>query len=624
MRKKFVSIIFCMLFIIAALIPVTAKPNLETPKEEHNQNTTTEGWITLPDPLPVDMLLERSISRRMSFHNGYPATPVSDEELSTILWAAYGVTPAGGRTVYSPNGTYSTTIYVIRSDGTYIYVPANHSLLLWKTGNYLYLGQITGAPIKFGLMWNQSIVSDEKAAMAEIGMIAQDVYFDANALNLATLTTGMNVDDLYELDLPSNEKPEIIMHLGHPPTPYDFTYNPLPQSNLPSVVNNTLTLAEAINTRQIVYAWNATELTVLEQSQILWASYGTSYLYDDINNKRHRTLPSAVNIYPFKIYAANQTGVYQYTPTTHSLSLVVSGDKRELIQSAVDPGNISVSSAPMIIIPFWDKNVGSQTYLAWWWYESGAILHNILLEATALNLGGNALSVITDQNGLRTALGLPGQTNLVALHVAMVGHTNGTTQNNPPLAPTLTGPSSGQRGIRYNYSIVTTDPDSDDVSYFVDWGDGTNSGWVGPFPSGMMVTLNHTWSIPSTYTIQVKARDTHGLESNWTTIEMTIGGPVLEIEMKGGLGITAIINNTGTTDATNISWKITFEGGFVIPAQKTGSIQSIPIGEQSTLRPWVFGLGKKTITLSLTADDGVTAEKIAYGFFLMFIVFGVK
>jgi len=232
MRKKLIGIIFCVLFIIATIEPLTAKVNLETPDEENNQKTTIEGWIPLPEPLPVDMLLERSISRRMSFHNGYPATPVTDEELSTILWAAYGVTPTGGRTVYSPNGTYSTTIYVIRSDATYIYVPVNHSLFLWKTGNYLNLGQNTGAPIKFGLVWNQSIASDEKAAMAEIGMIAQDVYFDANALNLATLTTGMSVNDLYQLDLPSNEKPEIIMHLGHPPTAYDFTYNPLPPSNL--------------------------------------------------------------------------------------------------------------------------------------------------------------------------------------------------------------------------------------------------------------------------------------------------------------------------------------------------------------------------------------------------------
>jgi nitroreductase len=624
MRKKLIGIIFCTLLIIAVLVPVTGKLNLETPDEEHNQSTNTRGWITLPDPLPVDMLLEQTISRRMSFHDSYQATPVTDQELSTVLWAAYGVTTDGGRTVYSPNGTYSTTIYVIRSDATYIYVPANHSLFLWKTGNYLYLGQDTGAPIKFGLVWNESIAADEKAAMAEIGMIAQDVYFDANALDLGTLTTGMSVSDLYELDLPSNEKPEIIMHLGHPPTPYDFTYNPLPQSNLPSVINNTLTLAEAINTRRIVYAWNTTELTLLEQSQILWASYGTSYLYDNINHKRHRTLPSAVNIYPFKIYAANQTGVYQYLPTSHQISLIVSGDKRELIQDAVDPGNISVSSSPWIIIPFWDKNVGSQSYLAWWWYESGAIVHNVLLEATALNLGGNVLSVITDQNGLRTALGLSAQTNLVALHVAMVGHTNGSTQNNPPLTPTLTGPSSGQRGILYNFTVVTTDPDGDDIYYFLDWGDGANSGWTGPFPSGMMATLNHIWSQPGTYTIQAKARDTHSLESSWTSLEMTIGGPVLELEMKGGLGITVIINNTGTADATNISWEIAFDGGLIIPHQITGAIQELGIGEQYKLRPLVLGLGKKTITVSLTADDGVTAEKIATGFFFMFIVVGVK
>ena len=621
MRKKLISVLFCMLFIIAAIEPLTGKVSLDPSGDGTNQGNPARDWIPLPEPLPVDMVLELSICRRMSFHSGYPATPVTDQELSTILWAAYGMTITGGRTVYSPNGTYSTTIYVIRSEATYIYVPSNHSLLLWITGNYLDLGQNTGAPIKLGLVWNQSIAPDEKAAMAEIGMIAQNVYFDANALDLATLTTGMNVDDLYELDLPPNEKPEIIMHLGHPPTPYDFSYDPLPPSNLPTVVNNTLTLAEAVNTRQIVNEWNTTELTLLEQSQILWCSYGTSYLYDNINNKRHRTLPSAISIYPFKIYAANQSGVYQYAPTTHSLSLIVSGDKRELIQDAVDPDNISVSSSPLIIIPYWDKNVGGQSMLPWWWYESGAIVHNVLLEAAALNLGGNVLSVITDQNGLRSALGLSGQTNLVALHVAMVGHTNDSGQNNPPLAPILSGPSNGQQGVRYNYTIFTIDPDNDAVYYFIDWKDGTSSVWVGPFPSEMMVTLNHTWSQPGIYTIQAKARDSLGLESNWTTLVMTIAGPVLEIGIRSGLGITAMINNTGTEDATNISWKIEFTGGFVIPPQRTGTIPIIPIGEQNKIQTWVVGLGKKTVTVSLTADDGITVEKTQYVFlFLIFVI----
>lgn len=622
MRKKCIVVLFLLLFIIAAIEPLTGKLNLEKTTEE---TTHISDWITLPDPSQVDMLLEQSISRRMSFHTGYPSTPVTDEDLSTVLWIAYGLTPTGGRTVYSPNGTYSTTFYVIRSDATYLYVAANHSLHLWKTGNYLYLGQNTGAPIKIGLVWNQSIASDEKAAMAEIGMIAQNVYFHANALDLATLTTGLYVTDLYELDLPENEKPEIIMHLGHPPTPYDFTYNPLPPSNLPSIVNNTLTLTDAINNRTIANEWNNTGLTLLEQSQLLWSSYGTSYLYDNINNKRHRTVPSAINIYPFKIYAANQTGVYQYLPSTHQISLIVSGDKRELIQGAVNPGNISVTSAPFIIIPFWDKNVGSQTYLSFWWYESGAIVHNILLESASLNMSGNVLSVITDQNELRSALGLSAQTNLVAMHVALVGHVGDGGENNPPGVPSLSGPSQGASGILYNYTVSTTDVDGDDVYYLIDWGDQTTSGWVGPYDSGTPVTLNHSWALKGIYPVSARAKDSHGLEGSWSTpLLVTITGPGVDITITGGFGLTAVVNNTGTIDATNVSWEISYEGRFIIPRHSTGTAPVIPVGEQHTLRPLVFGLGKKQVQVSVKADEGITAEATANVFFLGIFVIIMK
>jgi SagB-type dehydrogenase family enzyme len=352
--------------------------------------------------------------------------------------------------------------------------------------------------------------------------VSLNVYFEANALNLATITTGMRVNDLYQLGLPSNEKPEIIMHLGHPPAPYDFTYNPLPASNLPLVINSTLTLTDAVTLRQIVNEWNTTELTLLEESQILWCSYGSSYLFDNINHKRHRTLPSAMNIYPFKIYAVNLSGVYQYSPETHSISLIVSGDKRELIRNAVESDNISITSSPWIIIPFWDTNVGSQSYLPWWWYESGAIVHNILLEATALNLGGNVLSVITDQNALRSALGLSGQTNLIAMHITMVGHANGSSQNNPPNVPNLSGPLSGKSGNLYNYSISTTDRDDDDVFYFIDWGDGTNSGWIGAYKSGEEIKAQHIWNEKGTYSIKVKAKDVFNAQSYWATLIVTM------------------------------------------------------------------------------------------------------
>jgi len=287
---------------------VTGKLNISKTKDVVENISIILDEYPLPTPISVDMILEESICRRMSVRS-FTGESVTDEELSTILWAAYGVTENGNRSIFNPDGTYSTIIYVIRSEATYKYVPENHSLSLFKSGNYLHLGQYT-SPIKFGFVWDMDVESDELRGMADIGMICQNIYFDANALDLGTVTTGMYVEELYELGIPSNEKPEIIMPLGHPSSPYDFTYDPLPVSNLPQVVDNDLSLEDAINNRLIVDSWDDVPLSLLEQSQLIWSSYGYSYLIDNVNNppKRHRTLPSAIGIYPFKIFAANHSG----------------------------------------------------------------------------------------------------------------------------------------------------------------------------------------------------------------------------------------------------------------------------------------------------------------------------
>lgn len=94
--------------------------------------------------------------------------------------------------------------------------------------------------------------------------------------------------------------------------------------------------------------------------------------------------------------------------------------------------------------------------------------------------------------------------------------------NRHPDTPDINGPTSGKPGVTYLYTFVTTDPDSDDVCYYVDWGDGTNSGWIGPYGSGNVVTVNHAWSEKGTYTIRVRARDIFGAESDWATLPVTM------------------------------------------------------------------------------------------------------
>lgn len=68
----------------------------------------------------------------------------------------------------------------------------------------------------------------------------------------------------------------------------------------------------------------------------------------------------------------------------------------------------------------------------------------------------------------------------------------------------------------YTYSSSTTDPEDEQVSYWFDWGDDTNSGWVGPFDSGDTGSATHTWLKMGKYEIKVKAKDIHGMESAWS------------------------------------------------------------------------------------------------------------
>lgn len=92
----------------------------------------------------------------------------------------------------------------------------------------------------------------------------------------------------------------------------------------------------------------------------------------------------------------------------------------------------------------------------------------------------------------------------------------------PPETPTITGPTSGKPGIEYTYCASTTDPNRDNVYYWFDWGDGTNSGWVGSYASGATGSAKHRWSAQGSYQIKVKAKDIYDAESDWGTLDVTM------------------------------------------------------------------------------------------------------
>ena len=72
------------------------------------------------------------------------------------------------------------------------------------------------------------------------------------------------------------------------------------------------------------------------------------------------------------------------------------------------------------------------------------------------------------------------------------------------------------------YTLVTTDPEGEDISYYFEWGDGSNSGWTDFYDSGAEVTETHTWSSQGTYILKAKAKDTNGYESEWTELSVSM------------------------------------------------------------------------------------------------------
>jgi hypothetical protein len=96
-----------------------------------------------------------------------------------------------------------------------------------------------------------------------------------------------------------------------------------------------------------------------------------------------------------------------------------------------------------------------------------------------------------------------------------------SSENQPPEIPDINGPLSGKPGIEYTFCITPTDPDGDDLHVLWDWGDGTNSGWLGPFESGVEICDSHIWNEQGDYTISVTLRDEHGA-SVTGTLEISI------------------------------------------------------------------------------------------------------
>jgi hypothetical protein len=95
--------------------------------------------------------------------------------------------------------------------------------------------------------------------------------------------------------------------------------------------------------------------------------------------------------------------------------------------------------------------------------------------------------------------------------------------NTPPNAPsTPDGQAVGSPTVSYTYTLSATDPDSQNVYYIIDWGDGQTT-QTAAYASGAQASASHTWALPGVYSVRAYAVDTYGATSAWSgTLTVTI------------------------------------------------------------------------------------------------------
>jgi hypothetical protein len=92
----------------------------------------------------------------------------------------------------------------------------------------------------------------------------------------------------------------------------------------------------------------------------------------------------------------------------------------------------------------------------------------------------------------------------------------GCKKNRPPAVPEVSGPSVGKTGATLSYTFSSTDPENQEITYEVAWGDTSAVEWSPAYASGEQVTGTHSYPDSGVYVVKVKARDAQLAESEWS------------------------------------------------------------------------------------------------------------
>ena len=201
----------------------------------------------------------------------------------------------------------------------------------------------------------------------------------------------------------------------------------------------------------------------------------------------------------------------------------------------------------------------------------------------------------------------------------------GGSTHYPDTPDEIEGPDRGREGVKYWFSTDNVDDiDGDDLYYMFDWGDGEDSGWIGPYEPGEDVEVHswHRWDEPGDYVIKVKVKDEFDYETEWVEKDLHID--FIEIHgLTGGFGVSAQIKNMADL-SKDVDWTIQVAGGyfgFHVFKQDSNGILSLGPSETETISTngMLFGLGPIEIKIVVeTAGESITELHDAFllGFYI--------
>ena len=246
MKKIWIFLLIPSIAILWYMIMITLSSNKNltrvTQKKEKEVMNINDSTIQLPKADTTGKVsIEKALHTRRSVRE-YANEPITAEEASQLLWAAYGVSDSTShpglylKTTPSAGALYPLSIYLVAGNienldaGLYKYKPDGHCLIKKKEGDLrkpLYeaaLMQSTileaKALILISCDYSKTTIKydnrGKRYVHMEAGHTAQNVYLQGCALDIGVCVIGAFSDELIskKMSLPEGETPLYVVAMG--------------------------------------------------------------------------------------------------------------------------------------------------------------------------------------------------------------------------------------------------------------------------------------------------------------------------------------------------------------------------------------------------------------------------